>query len=223
MRRSLSIEIFWINFRGGGERNIPHIMMDLDFSMPSRTRALLYEENCDQVTEAMCNSYKRLLPYCDYIVCVCGTAHYFLKDVYQRIPEAQERTLDIIDITARHLAAQALRDISVVAAEGALKKKLYDAYMECYGIVCYSPDEDNWDEIRFFIEAVKRNQVSDEVLDRFIGFVTTQESKNIILGCTELPILYERLKGNKSIESIRFFDPMELVLHTIANLWESRK
>lgn len=39
----------------------------------------------------------------DKIVLVCGTAHYFLDQVYERLPEAENHIVDIIDSLGERL------------------------------------------------------------------------------------------------------------------------
>lgn len=50
------------------ERDYPHIYMDNDFTMPSRTRALLYGDEYDKVVEQMSLSTMKL--------CSMGGGHY---------------------------------------------------------------------------------------------------------------------------------------------------
>ena len=69
-------------FKSDCERDYPHIYFDNDFTMPSRTRALLFNESYDEIVEAMVRSIKFMLEKnVRYIVLICGTAHYFLKDI----------------------------------------------------------------------------------------------------------------------------------------------
>lgn len=72
--------------------------------MPSRTRALLYDEEYHVVVREIAESMKKLISAkADRIILVCGTAHYFLKDVYKIIPEAETKVMNIIDCLGRKL------------------------------------------------------------------------------------------------------------------------
>ena len=58
--------------------------MDNDFTMPSRTTGLLYDECSDQITEMIAKSVENLLKIgADKIVLPCGTAHWYLDGVYK--------------------------------------------------------------------------------------------------------------------------------------------
>lgn len=47
-------------FASDSERNYPHIYMDNDFTMPSRTRALLYGEDYEKVVQMIAASIRRM-------------------------------------------------------------------------------------------------------------------------------------------------------------------
>lgn len=91
-------------FAGDNERTYPHIIMDNNFQMPSRTKAILTGEGYEQIVQAISDSIKRLL-CCkvDYIVLPCGNAHNFLLDVYKILPQAKERIVSLPEITGLFL------------------------------------------------------------------------------------------------------------------------
>lgn len=145
-------------FASESERNYPHIIMDNNFTMPSRTRALLYGEAYDEVVDGISDSIQLMMQNdVSKIILVCGTAHYFLNDVYKKIPEAKEKIVDIINIMGEELKLKDEGEVLVIAAEGALQKKLYQTRLKKYGIKCVNPDEEDFIDIRYFIECVKRN------------------------------------------------------------------
>ena len=85
------------SFASDSERNYPHIIMDNNFTMPSRTRALLYDECYDEVVQGIADSLRMLSEQgADRMILVCGTAHYFLEDVYKIIPQVQQKVMDMI-------------------------------------------------------------------------------------------------------------------------------
>lgn len=114
-------------FASDSERNYPHIIMDNNFTMPSRTRALLNGEGYDEIVCEIAKSLKILLDLnCKKIIIPCGTAHYFLeKGVYTLIPEAREKVLDIINILGGGLQKEKCKCVLILAAEGTLKRDLY--------------------------------------------------------------------------------------------------
>ena len=204
-------------FRSDCERDYPRIIMDNNFTMPSRTRALLYDVDIEQITEMIADSMRNLIASgADRIILVCGTAHWFLDGVYQLVPEARDKVVDIIEITGEKLKKDQIRNCYVIATEGTIKKQLYPEKLSRFGITAVSPEEKDWGKIRYFIEAVKQAKVSDTVKAEFREFILDRagmhvgnEKFRVILGCTELPVLLD----DTARCMIEFEDPLENVLH----------
>lgn len=202
-------------FASNCERNYPHIIMDNNFTMPSRTRALLYNEAYDEIVHEIAKSIKLLMENkADKIIMVCGTAHFFLGDVYKLLPEAKEHVINVIDVLGDELKKRSINKVLVVAAEGALQKNLYLGRLEMYGIEVVQPPESDYDEIRYFIECVKQNKLDYNISDKFKIFIDKYAIENVVLGCTEFPILLDFINKHDVGRLIKyyFYDPMEIVI-----------
>lgn len=205
-------------FQSESERNYPHIIMDNNFTMPSRTRALLYGEGYEEVVREIAKSMEHMIrEEVNRIILVCGTAHYFLPEVYHIVPEAESRVMDIISLVGEKLQRMQEQRVLIIAAEGALKKELYSRRLGQYGVKCISPQQRYYEEIRFFIESVKTNKVDRETAERFLRFLKLFETKCVVLGCTEFPVLIERVKemGMAGIEEYLFVDPLALAVEKL--------
>lgn len=195
------------SFAVESERDYPNMIIDNVFSMPSRTRALLTGEGQTEIVEIIANSMKKMLDYdVDCMVMVCGTAHYFLPYVYEKLPETKDKVINILEATGKHLAANNIDKVLILAAEGTLKQKLYSRTLARYNIACVEPEEQYWEEIRYFIECVKQNKYDNELKDRFLRFLDGYDVDNIILGCTEFPVLLRYIDIGKEIYN--FYDPL---------------
>lgn len=204
-------------FASDSERNYPHIYMDNDFTMPSRTRALLYGDDYDEVVRMIAASMKKLETLgADHFVMVCGTAHAFLPDVYRIFPEAKKKVLNIIEILRDSMESESIPKTLVIAAEGALKQRVYPEYLKL--LECINPPEEYYDEIRYFIECVKKNSLAEETFQRFGKFLSQFGCRDVILGCTEFPILVEALGNSRYAEAIAdycFWDPLLLTIQRL--------
>jgi len=205
-------------FNTGRERDYPRVVMDNDFTMPSRTRALLYDEEIDQITEMMATSMQNLINIgADKIILVCGTAHWFLDGVYKLVPQSKEKVIDIIETVGEKLQSENVTNCYVIAAEGTMLRKLYNQRLAKYNINVFSPEEADWPIVRSFIEATKQNKITASVKQEFAEFIQhrveniPKESDgkiHVILGCTELPPLV-----NEDVKKeLIFDDPLENVL-----------
>ncbi len=207
-------------FASESERNYPHIYMDNDFTMPSRTRALLYGDDYDEVVEMIAQSMRKMVGMdVDHIVMVCGTAHAFLPDVYKLVPKAREKVLHIIEILRDSLYAEAVSEVLVIAAEGTLQKGIYPKYLE--QVKCLSPAEEYYGEIRFLIESVKQNTLGENAYQRFIALLDRFHCEDVVLGCTEFPALVEAVGNSRfegQIKRYRFYDPLELTIQRLKKI-----
>ena len=195
------------SFAVESERDYPNMIIDNVFSMPSRTRALLTREGQTEIVETISNSMKKMLDYdVDCMVMICGTAHYFLPYVYEKLPEAKDKVINILEATGEHLAANNIDKVLILAAEGTLKQKLYSRTLARYNIACVEPEEQYWEEIRYFIECVKQNKYDNELKDRFLRFLDGYDVDNIILGCTEFPVLLRHIDMGEGTSN--FYDPL---------------
>lgn len=204
-------------FAGESERDYPHIIMDNDFTMPSRTRALLYNESYDEIVHAIAASFKIMLDnQVDKIVMVCGTAHYFLEDVFKLIPDAKDKTINIIDCLGEELRKHNIKKVLIIAAEGTLQKGLYsDILQERYCVECVSPGKKRYSEIRFFIEKVKHNDYDEDTLSKLDNFIEEFQIKDVVLGCTEFPVLAEKINWS---DRYYFYDPLEIAIQKIKKI-----
>ena len=195
------------SFAVESERDYPNMIIDNVFSMPSRTRALLTGEGQTEIVEIIANSMKKMLDYdVDCMVMVCGTAHYFLPYVYEKLPETKDKVINILEATGKHLAANNIDKVLILAAEGTLKQKLYSKSLAKYNIACIEPEEQYWEEIRYFIECVKQNKYDKELKNRFLHFLSRYDVGNIILGCTEFPVLLRHIYMDRKVYD--FYDPL---------------
>ena len=210
-------------FASDSERYYPHIYMDNDFTMPSRTRALLYGEAYDEVVKMIADSMRKMCCLgADYIVLVCGTAHGFLTDVFKIVPEAKDRVLNIIELLGSYLLSLNCKHALLIAAEGTLKKKVYESIIS-EKISLHNPGEQYYKEIRSFIEDVKRNRIGIETYDRWVSFLDSFDEKDVVLGCTEFPILVEKMKdydSNHVLDKYVFHDPLKIVIDELKKIME---
>ena len=199
------------------ERNYPHIYMDNDFTMPSRTKALLYGDGYDEIVEMIAASMRKLDSLgADHIVMACGTAHYFLPNVFKLVPEVKEKVINIIEVLKDKLLMEKVDHVLVIAAEGTLKQSLYAGYLD--GINCTNPSEEYYNEIRYFIEAVKQNNMHTDVGERFLVFLDKFQCRDVVLGCTEFPVLVNLLGESEVGEELakyRFWDPLVFVIELL--------
>lgn len=82
-----------------------------------------------------------------------------------------------------------------------------------YSIIVNPPHEKQFELIRKFIESVKKNCIDLNVLKKFKDFLDSFNDETLVLGCTELPILYKKCVENKICFSKTIEDPLQAAIN----------
>ena len=211
-------------FPGEKEWDRPRIVVDNACRMPSRVRALLYGERREELIRQMAGHIAGLVGLgCTDIVLCCNTSHVFLPQVLplaRELCQGRPFTLrHIIRILAGDLQKQGVSRVSLIATEGTLDVGIYPQILGEYGIVVESEGESAYPELRFLIEAVKQNRVDGEAADRFARLVSRQACPDVVLGCTEFPVLQERLE--EAGLPVRLHDPLRSTIQALRRAYDS--
>ena len=189
----------------------PRILIDNNCTMPSRVRAFLYHEKEEELAEEMAASIRHLIDAgATRILLACNTSHLFLPRVYERVPEAADRVVHIIDTCVEALKVAGETRTYLMATEGTILSGVYQEKLSGAGIACSVPDESEFPLLRECIEAVKQDRYTDEVMHTFSDFLGRADGCACILGCTELPVLYAR--DPKRAKGAGVYDPLRLAL-----------
>ncbi|WP_027397955.1 aspartate/glutamate racemase family protein [Anaerovibrio lipolyticus] len=187
----------------------PRIIIDNNCVMPSRVRAALYGERRQELLYSMTNSMSLLLKCgVSRIILACNTSHLFLEDIYKVLPEAEDKVVNIIDACVDEIVKKNVPAVYLLASEGTILSGVYQSKLDKVGIKYSIPDEKEFFKLRLCIEAVKQNKYDENIKNLFIDFV--DRGSACILGCTELPILYDMYK--EEIFSDYVYNPLEIAL-----------
>ena len=196
----------------------PRIVIDNRCTMPSRVRAYIYHENVDQLVDEMSESLKHLVDIgCNKIILACNTSHLFLPYIYKKYPEIEESIIHIVETCAEGVKIEGIKSVYLLASEGTIESKIYQNILQSNCIECIAPNTEEYGLLRECIEAVKQNKYDDHIKNVFLDLMNRYDA--CILGCTELPILYEKYK--KDIRCSKIFDPVFLALKKIKMEFEN--
>ena len=190
----------------------PRIIIDNRCTMPSRVRAYLYDENKDELVKQMTESMNYLSKAgANKIILACMTSHLFLPKIYKELPELRSKVVNLIKNCAEIVDKDKVKKVYILGSEGTIDSRIFQNELEKYNIECSVPKEEEYSIMRDCIEAVKQNKYSRWVKEKFLSLINGYDY--IILGCTEMPILYDKYK--KYAKCKKAYDPLELALKTI--------
>lgn len=201
-------------FKAKKEWDRPRIIIDNRCTMPSRVRAILYNENWDSVVDEIDNSIGNLINAgCDNIILACNTSHVFLDEVFQIHPQYEKYVLNIIKLCALDIKSKGITEISLIATEGTILSRIYQDTFSKEGIKVNSPSVELFERLRYFIEIVKTNNYSGNILDEFEAFILEQSKQPLVLGCTEFPVIFSKICERDSIKNLSIYDPLDSTLN----------
>lgn len=205
-------------FQAVKEWDRPRIVIDNRCTMPSRVRAFLYNENVDELVDEMAESMSNLKNAgCTKIILACNTSHLFLPQIYQKVPGLEQSVVHIIHACVEQIKNDGVKNIFLLGSEGTIESRIYQNALEKNGISCIVPKPNEYSMLRECIEAVKQHQSLDAVKDTFLELVNRYD--NCILGCTELPILYETFSVNVNCRGI--YDPLLIAVEKLKEEYEN--
>lgn len=193
----------------------PRVIIDNNTVMPSRVRAILYGERREQLVEMLADSIRRLLTYnADTIVLACNTSHHFLPEIRQKVSIPDDVLVDLVETVTDHLRDARISDIFVIATEGTIATRVYDGYCLKHGVaVSYPERKEDQKVLREFIESVKQ-QKWEGLTKRFGDYLANLDYENVVLGCTELPMIFDAIADKEGLGK-NIIDPVQLTVHKV--------
>ena len=169
----------------------------------------LHHEKEEELIEQMSDSMQHLVDAgASRIILACNTSHLFLPRIYERVPELESRVIHIIRTCVDHIKKDGQKQVYLLGSEGTIDSRIYQDALAAEGIECLVPAPEEYADLRTCIEAVKQDKYTDEAKRLFLELVNRYDA--CILGCTELPILYEKYAGE--ITCARIYDPLFIAL-----------
>ena len=198
----------------------PRIIIDNRCTMPSRVRAILYEEERALLVKQLADSIAHLIDAgCTHIVLACNTSHVFLDEVYKLVPDAHSRVIHIIDTVAKAMQKQGVKTAAFIATEGTIMSGIFESVCAGRDIALSAPPEEDFIELRDLIEAVKKNEITDDICNRFVNMIKKQSEisgcNDIILGCTEFPCIYSKAAPLLEGSGLTIWDPLQETIKKI--------
>ena len=207
-------------FPASKEWERPRILIDNRCTMPSRVRAFLFHEEINRLEDEMAESLQNLLRAgCNKILLACNTAHLFLPELFKRIPGLKDALVHMEDVCVKAVANDRIGEVFLLGTEGTLDSGMYRDSLKELGVCCSVPEKGQYASIRACIEAVKQNTFSEEIRETFLELVNRHDA--CILGCTELPVLYEKYRDLITCE--RVYDPQLLSLYVIKDAFQEAR
>jgi len=186
---------------GKDQEHIPCIIFS-NTQVPERTESILSGDN--SIVKVLHDSVRLLEEAgADLIVIPCNTVHYWIGEMRSavKIP-----IVDMIDETAKYVKAKGHEKIGLLGTTGTVRTGIYDKVFKAHGITVIKPE--NQEKVMEIIKRIKAGDTSEsqrKAIEREIAKLRGTGSEIIVLGCTELPLLFRESMPDYVI------DPMDIL------------
>ncbi len=159
--------------------------------VPSRIRALIDGDGTDPMPVLMSMAQDLERAGAQALAMPCNTAHHYALAVTHA---TSLPFLDMIDLTARHLAAAGAGRVGMLASPATRKVGVFDAAFQANGLSpVWTRDEG---ELLSIIRAVKAGEALDTLaprLGRIAAGMTADGADHLLVACTELSLMTHAL------------------------------
>lgn len=167
------------------------VVIDNNTRIPDRTRAILSGGE-SPVCEMVRSGVGLEGMGADFLLIPCNTAHYFYNDVaaFVRVP-----ILHMIRETLGEMRRAGITRAGLLATDGTIKTGVYDRVFESSGVELLKPDAEGQAAVMEMIYGgVKagRRAFDTSGVERAVRALEAEGASHMVLGCTELPIAFER-------------------------------
>ncbi|WP_026810772.1 cysteate racemase [Arenibacter latericius] len=202
-----------------------HIKMIVEQNpqIPDRTANLIHNQT--DPTIALFSTCKKLeAAGANAIAIPCNTAHAFVKEIQDHL---NVPIVNMITTTAEYILENFGKGtiVGLLATSGTIQSKVYFNVLTHFGLQIVVPDETHQNLVMESIYGemgVKAGYTSGLCKEQINGGVNHLIKKNaqvIILGCTELPLLFPQNQGyNDTKFSIELIDPTLILAKKVVQL-----
>lgn len=156
---------------------------------------------------------------CNIIAMACNTGHLLYQDLAKN---SEVPFVSLIELVCQKAKNNGMEKVGLLATETTIKMQLYHSILKQDGVEVINPD-DNFlkkqeEIIRFVIANGETKEFENVLSDMTSKFIKDNNLDGVILGCTELPLVFPNCKFKNVIDSLDV-----LADHLLKNFYGSRE
>ena len=202
------------------------VIVDNNPHIPDRNNALLQNE--ESPFEYYMEGIKQLVSFgANVIIIPCNTAHAYFEEIQGRSPV---KIINMIEVVAIYLAKHYanVKAFGLLSTPATALLGLYQTYLNRYDQEALCPNTKALGRVHHAIKLIKKSFGSDDqasireakqILNDEIKRFRAKNISHIILGCTELPLLFEE----KYFENSCLIDPNYIVANAAIEYYLTTK
>jgi len=140
---------------------------------------------------------------CGILAMVCNTGHLLYPELSEH---SQKEFISMIDLVAKEVNVRKIRMVGILATRTTIKSGLYKNALSKFGITAFHPTMEMQKEHELIIRDVlagKRSKSHTMRLSKLTRkFIKENNLDGIILGCTELPLVFPKDKFRNVVDCL---------------------
>ncbi len=185
------------------QEHIPMVISN-NPAIPDRTKHIL--ENGESPFEMMLNDLMTLQKSgVTKVVIPCNTAHYWLDKLNQAEPFS---FISIIDTAINEADNRAMKKIGILATSATISTGIYAKALKQRSMETLLPDNEQQLQVMEGIYKVKAGQIEKGriLMEPIFDSLIEQGADGVILGCTEIPLAFDKLAPEKRVNTLDSLD-----------------
>lgn len=149
------------------------------------------KENVPVALAMLQKSVRQLGPTCGVLGIACNTAHLLLNDLRS---QTDTPFISMIESTAKKVVNDGYKKIGLLATPTTFRSQLYQKALQQYGVRVITPDDAQIDELGEIVQSILAGDFnhSPQRLVDIANLLVEQGAETVILGCTELPLVFPK-------------------------------
>lgn len=134
-------------------------------------------------------STRHIAPFCSVMGIACNTAHLLLSNLQS---ETNVPFVSMIEETAKYLNKSGYKQIGLLATPITFQTKLYQKALYMNGVTVLTPDASGITELGHIVNSIVSGEFSESGAKtiKIADTLVARGAEAIVLGCTELPLVF---------------------------------
>lgn len=160
--------------------------------VPDRTEAIL-EDGESPLAELVKTAEVLEKAGASFLVIPCNTAHYFVPEMQQKI---KIEIVSMIKEVAKMINKdRKIKKVGIMGTKGVIETGIYDKELNNFGVEVLKPSQEQKNKLMEIIYAIKSSAADQKMQNQLSQIALSLIDKGadaVILGCTELPLLFDK-------------------------------
>jgi len=192
-----------------------HMIIDNNTDIPDRSAHIL-GQGITPVPEMKKAIAKLIFDGADVLAMPCNTAHYYYDELYTFAQTLNEQIefVHMIEETASYCYKREEKKVLLLATKGTYVSNIYRKPFEDLKVELIYPPEHYRELVMAAIYAYKTGApINPDVFEKLQPIISSEEITAVILGCTELPLIFQT-----PINGCHTVDPTAILAQTLSQL-----